>query len=305
LVAVMTRAARVVFGLMLMIVTAPLCAAEPLTVFTVNYPLQYFAQRIAGEHAKVIFPVPDDVDPAFWVPDRQTVLAYQGADLIMRNGAGYAGWVDKVSLPRLRLVDTSVSFRQDLIDVQDTVTHSHGGEAAHSHSGRAFTTWLDFELAVMQARTMTEAMSRKRPEHRQDFETNFERLRQDLRALDDALSQVLSGLQPPRLFASHPVYQYLARRYQVAVQSMVWEPGILPAEQQWQSLRGFQANFSAELMLWEKPALPQTMQRLRAMGIESVVFDPCANRPDGGDFLDVMRANIANLERVVRTGTAP
>ena len=58
-------------------------------------------------------------------------------------------------------------------------------------------------------------------------------------------------------------------------------------------------------MLWEKPALPQTMQRLRAMGIESVVFDPCANRPDGGDFLDVMRANIANLERVVRTGTAP
>jgi zinc transport system substrate-binding protein len=301
----MTRAVCMVFGLMLTIVSAPLRAGEPLTVYTVNYPLQYFAQRIAGEHATVIFPAPDDVDPAFWVPDRQTVLAYQGADLIMRNGAGYAGWVDKVSLPRLRLVDTSVSFSKDLIGIQDPVTHSHGREAAHSHTGRAFTVWLDFELAIMQARAMTDALSRKRPEHRQDFETNFGRLRQDLRALDDALSQVLSGLQSPRLFASHPVYQYLARRYQVAVQSMVWEPGILPAEQQWQSLRGFQASFSADLMLWEKPPLPQTMQRLRARGIESVVFDPCANRPGRGDFLDVMRANIANLEHASRPHERP
>ena len=33
-------------------------AAEKLTVYVVNYPLQYFAERIGGGHVKVVFPAP-------------------------------------------------------------------------------------------------------------------------------------------------------------------------------------------------------------------------------------------------------
>ena len=81
------------FGLVGIILTiAPLQASaeDPLTIYTVNYPLQYFAQRIAGEHAQVIFPGPEDEDPAFWMPDTETIQRYQQADLILLNGAGYA-----------------------------------------------------------------------------------------------------------------------------------------------------------------------------------------------------------------------
>ena len=81
-------------------------AEQPLTIYTVNYPLQYFAQRIAGEHAQVIFPGPADEDPAFWIPGTETIQRYQQADLILLNGAGYARWTKRVSLPRLRSVDT-------------------------------------------------------------------------------------------------------------------------------------------------------------------------------------------------------
>jgi len=48
-----------------------------LTVYVVNYPLKYFAERIAGEHARVVFPVPGNVDPAFWMPDAETIQQYQ------------------------------------------------------------------------------------------------------------------------------------------------------------------------------------------------------------------------------------
>ena len=44
-------------------------AGEKLLVYTVNYPLQSFAERIAGEHAEVHFPAPARIDPAFWEPD--------------------------------------------------------------------------------------------------------------------------------------------------------------------------------------------------------------------------------------------
>ncbi len=54
-------------------------AAEPLTVFVVNYPLQYFTERIGGEHVNVVFPAPTDVDPAYWMPDRPTIANFQRA----------------------------------------------------------------------------------------------------------------------------------------------------------------------------------------------------------------------------------
>ena len=58
-------------------------ATEKLLIYTVNYPLQYFAQRIGGEFVTVKFPAPPGIDPAFWNPDTKTVAEYQSADVIL------------------------------------------------------------------------------------------------------------------------------------------------------------------------------------------------------------------------------
>ena len=42
-------------------------------VYAVNYPLAYFAGRIAGDSVEVVFPVPADIDPATWVPDAESL----------------------------------------------------------------------------------------------------------------------------------------------------------------------------------------------------------------------------------------
>ena len=36
----------------------PAVASDKLTVYTVNYPLAYFAERIGGDAAEVVLPVP-------------------------------------------------------------------------------------------------------------------------------------------------------------------------------------------------------------------------------------------------------
>ena len=122
-----------------------------LSVYVVNYPLQYFAERMGGELVEVHFPAPRDVDPAYWSPDPDTIAGYQSADVILLNGAGYARWVNHASLPRTRMVYTSAGFAEDYIDVEQTVTHTHGPGAEHSHRGTAFTTWLKPTLAIQQA----------------------------------------------------------------------------------------------------------------------------------------------------------
>ena len=117
-----------------------------LQVYTVNYPLAYFAQKIAKDHADVFFPVPASEDPAYWMPDAQIISRYQKADLILLNGAGYAKWTAKVSLPRSKMVDTSKTFKDRYIYTKAAVTHSHGPEGKHAHENLAFTTCLEISL---------------------------------------------------------------------------------------------------------------------------------------------------------------
>ena len=271
-------------------------AEEKLSIYTVNYPLQYFAQRIAGEQADVSLPVPAGLDPAFWQPDADTVIAYQQADLILLNGAGYAKWVSRVSLPRRKLVDTSAGFRDRYIRAEAGITHSHGREGDHSHSGVAFTTWLDFTLAVEQARAIAAALSRLRPASRDDFERNLARLEQDLLDIDKQVHEIMA-IHPDRpLLASHPVYQYFKHRYGLNLTSVMWEPEVVPDGAQWSDLRQLQKVHPAQWMVWEDTPNTNSVAELRNMDIGSIVFNPCGNRPLEGDFLGVMQQNVNNMK---------
>jgi zinc transport system substrate-binding protein len=49
-------------------------------------------------------------------------------------------------------------------------------------------------------------------------------------------------------------------------------------------------------MLWEGPPLPEVEKRLLSSGIKAVVFNPCGNTPESGDFLSVMNKNLTNLK---------
>jgi zinc transport system substrate-binding protein len=271
---------------------------EKLTVYAVNYPLQYFAQRIAGEQAEVILPVPPAIDPAFWQPDVTAITGFQQADIILLNGAGYAQWLDRVSLPRRKLVDTSAGFRDRYIQTAGAVTHNHGREGDHSHAGTAFTTWLDFTLAVEQARAIAGALSRQRPGSKGVFARNLATLEKDLLDLDRRVQAAVATDPGNLLLASHPVYQYFKRRYGLSLETVMWEPGVVPGESQWSDLVHLLKGHAADWMIWEGKPARESVARLQGMGVDSLVFDPCGNRPGDGDFISVMQQNVRHLERV-------
>jgi zinc transport system substrate-binding protein len=271
-------------------------AAESITVYTVNYPLQYFAQRIAGEYAEVVYPGPADLDPAFWTPDIEAIQEYQQADLILLNGAGYAKWTRSVSLPRLRLVDTSKAFSDQLIDTQSAGTHSHGPTGSHSHGGIAFTTWLDFIQAEQQAEAVRVALVRRLPEHGDEITKNYSQLKEELIVLDELLKAITVDKEALPILASHPVYQYLARAYGLNLRTFTWEPDQEPGEEQWAALESLLDEHPATLMIWEAQPGESTESRLLTMGIHSVVFDPGATSPAQGDFLSVMHDNLQRLD---------
>ncbi len=279
------------------------CSAESkstdkLSVYVVNYPLRYFAERIAGEHATIHFPAPPDADPAYWMPDAETVSAYQRADLILLNGATYAKWVDKVTIPQFRTVDTSAGFSDRYIGLADAVTHTHGPKGKHDHEGIAFTTWLDLELAAEQAKAIAGALSRKMPGLKEVFQKNFAALEKDLLALDREVQGIVADNRKQPLVASHPVYQYFASRYGLNVRSVHWESGRRATGKQWFELKAILKDHPAKWLIWDGSPEKETAEKLKSMGIGSVVFDPCGNVPADGDFLRVMRRNVENLKGI-------
>ena len=261
----------------------------------VNYPLQYFAQRVGGSHVRDTFPVPSDSDPAYWEPTVEQIGDFQQADLILLNGASYAKWVQRVSLPASRVVDTSAGFSARYIAIADQATHSHGAGGEHQHGELAFTTWLDPLLAVAQAAAIRDALIRLRPAMAAGLRRNFTALEKDLRELDDQLAAAFAARKGQPLLFSHPVYQYLIRRYGIEGYSLHWEPNVVPGPSESQGLDRLLGEHPAREMIWEGAPDSAIVEKLAQRGVNSLVFEPCAGQPAEGDYLSVMLDNLGRL----------
>jgi len=279
-------------------------AGKPL-VYTTNYPLQYFVDRIAAPVVEVRFLAPGDEDPAYWRPDAESVLAMQKADLLVLNGASYEGWLKNVSLSPQRMVVTTDGLGDFLIPLETETTHSHGLEGEHEHHGTAFTTWLDPTLAAAQAASIEGVLAARWPRHADRFATQLAELTRELTALDAEAQAIVAGNPGLTVIFSHPIYQYFIQRYGLSARSVHWEPDQMPDETQWRELRAILGEFRAAWMIWEAPPLPQVSGRLASMGVRSVVFDPCANTPGSGDYFSVMRENLETLRRVFAADRPP
>ncbi|MCF6311766.1 MAG: metal ABC transporter substrate-binding protein [Verrucomicrobiales bacterium] len=264
--------------------------AEKQLIYTVNYPLAYFTERMAIEGVEVVFPEMEG-DPAFWKPSAEQVAEFQKAHLILLNGASYAKWVEKVSLPQAKLVDTSAGFADQYIHEKNASAHTHGPEGAHTHGSVAFTTWLDPLLALKQVEAIKQALA----DRGLLDENGFEDLKKDLQDLHTEMQQAFAKVGDAPLLASHPVYQYVARRYDLNLQSVHWEPDVMPDDAMWREFDELLKKHPAKIMLWEAEPLAACKSRLEEKGVKVVVLDPCGNRPQKGDYFSVMKAGLGKI----------
>ncbi len=272
--------------------------AKPL-VHATNYPLFYFAKRLsAGSFDVVCLPMQADGDPAFWEPTGSDIVAMQSADLILFNGAEYEKWASAVSLPTEKIVSTAEGFRDSWIVTEGKV-HSHGDGKKHSHGETAFTTWLDFSLAAKQAEKVSDALIQLQPSKREEIVKRRDFLMAELKSLDQQMKVLGRKLEPYELVVSHPVYQYLAAAYGLNTRAVHWEPEQQLNADNDQELRKLRRDTDFDHFIWEGVPAAASVTRLKNMGIESFVFDPCGSQPEKGDFLSAMNENIKQLRRIL------
>ena len=276
----------------------------PLTVYTTFYPTAFFTTRIGGVHVKVVNPVPPDADPIFWVPPREVIRDYQEkADLIVLNGGGYARWVQRVLLPEDKVVNAGAELEGDLIVIKNAIVHSHGPAGKHSHEGIDPHLWMDPLNAQAQCRAIAAALSKKDPEHKTVFEKNLKELLARLDQLDGALRALSKNYDGRPILASHPAYNYLARRYGWKVSNFGLDPETVPDEETAGKIKKAVAKENPHpCMLWESEPSEEVRRFFEEkLGLDSLVFSPCETPPgEGKDYFSVMEQNVKHLAPLFR-----
>ena len=287
----------VTVALVLGLVTPSLAQDRPRIV-TVNYALQYLAERLTGGEAEVIFPVPAGVDPSFWRPSIADITMIQSTDLILLNGAGFATWVDRVSLPRSKTVNTSAKIKDQFISTE-SITHSHGDGGEHSHEGLASYLWLDPTLAIAQAEAVAAAMASRDLVPASEIYASFAELRSELEKLDASTAAALATARGIPMIATHPRYQYLAQRYDLSITSLEWEAGAMPTQEELADLERLVAELDARILIWEAQPPREGIEAADALGIESVVFNPLARASADDSFVEAYASAVSDLSDAV------
>ena len=281
-------------ALMIVVSVNAAIAQDRPRVVAVNQALHYFAERILGDAAEVVFPVPEGVDPSFWRPSIADISMIQSADLILLNGAGFATWIDRVSLPRARVANTSSAIEDQFI-VTESITHSHGDGGEHSHEGIASYIWLDPMLAIAQAEAVAAAVVARDLATRDNVEARLSELRSDLTALDAMAQDVLSGMEGVAIIATHPRYQYFARRYSLSIASLEWDAGAMPSEDDLADLKRLSTERDARILIWEAQPPQEAIERTKALGLQSIVFETWASQGTSDNFFDAYKNSVSGL----------
>lgn len=283
-------------------------AAQPApqpTVYTTFYPTTYLVERIGGDKVRVVNPCPPDKDPAYWQPDEATIAAYQGADLIVLNGAQFEKWVAKATLPRSKMVDTTHPLRGDLIKLESAVTHKHGPEGAHTHEGIDGHTWLDPRCAQVQAEQIAKGLTKLLPQDARTFERNLAAVRGDLDKLDARVKAVSQKLGDQQLLGNHPAWNYLARRYGWKIETFVIDPEAAAlSTDEATKLKEQLGRTPAKLILFEAEPTAGLTAQLKDLGLTVVLYEPGEaltpeRKAQGVDFLSLMSANVERLEQAL------
>jgi len=148
------------------------------------------------------------------------------------------------------------------------------------------------------------ALAARWPQHADRFEAKLAELTEELTALDAGLQEAVADNPRMPVLFSHPVYQYLAHRYDLDARSVHFEPDQMPDQAALEKLVAMLGELPASWMIWENTPLPEIRERLESLGIRSVVFDSCARTPASGDFLSIMEENVQALRTVFAADSA-
>ncbi|MCG0239422.1 MAG: zinc ABC transporter substrate-binding protein [Firmicutes bacterium] len=172
------------------------------------------AGRVAGDRAEVRSLLAPGTDPHTYEPVPGDSAAIARADLVLMNGLGLEGWMEKLV--------TSSGTRAPVVELagpeMDLLPWAEDPSRWDPH------LWMDPRNAIRYVEKIRDALAAVDPEGREVYAANAAALIREIEELDRWAEAELSRIPPERrkLVTTHDAYRYFGRRYGLEVLDTVW-----------------------------------------------------------------------------------
>ncbi len=277
------------------------------------YPLEYVAERVAGEHASVDELTAPGTEPHdLELTIRETALLAR-ADLVVHE-AGLQPAVDDAVEQNAagEVIDAAevVGLQPFGEEHEDEAEHGdehaeeeeHTADDGHDHGDDLDPHfWLDPLRMAELGDAVASALSGSDPDPADDFEANAVALRTDLEALDATYVEGLADCERDTIVVSHDAFGYLGR-FGIEVAPVAGlspdaepTPAVLAELQQLIADEGITTVFSERLV---SSRLTDTLAD--DVGVETALLDPIeglSEETSDDDYVSLMQDNLVALRK--------
>jgi zinc transport system substrate-binding protein len=289
-----------------------------LTVVASFYPLEYAAQRVAGDSAvEVVGLTAPGAEPHDLELSPRQVGTVQDSDLVVYS-AGMQAAVDEAVNGQAADHSLDVSTVVDLAATGSAAEDHEGHEgespeehaehedesaeehAGHDHGDEDPHFWLDPDRYALAVDAIAEELARLDPAGAETYRDNAEQFRGELADLDAEFADGLAECRQRTVVTTHEAFGYLTDKYgleQVGITGL--SPDAEPSPARMAEITHTVTEHGVGTIYAEVLVGGDLAEVIAAeAGAEVRVLDPVEGITDesaGSDYLEVMRANLETL----------
>jgi zinc transport system substrate-binding protein len=278
-------------------------ADDEIQVVAAFYPLQYVAERVAGDLAEVENLTQPGGEPHDLELTPRETGAIVDADLVVFE-TGFQPTVDdsvesNATGEVLDVADVVALLRTEEHDEEHAHEDEHGAEEGHDHGDVDPHFWQDPLRMADLGDAVAERLGEVDPDHADDYTANAADLRTDLEDLDASYQETLATCERSTVVVSHDAFGYLTKY------GLDMEPinGLSPEAEPTPADRARLEDLIREdgitTVFSERLATKRLADAVAGdAGVTTAVLDPIEGLSDetsGDDYLSLMTANLEAL----------
>jgi len=279
-----------------------------LRIVVAFYPLQFVAQRVAGDHAAVSDLTQPGAEPHDVELTPRQVASLTTASLVIYE-KGFQPAVDEAvrqsENPEVIDTTTTVPLRPLTLSGDD-LGHGEGTGDDHApsddHPGLDPHVWLDPTAVSRIAHAVESRLVIIDPAHAADYARNSRMLEEDLRKLDRSFRNGLRHCVRTEFITTHAAFGYLAERYhltQIGISGL--SPDAEPSPARIAEVQRVAREYQLTTIFSETLVSPALAEAIAGdLGLRTDVLDPLEGVTDqsrGTDYISIMDSNLTAFRK--------
>ncbi len=287
---------------------------DKIKILTSVFPLQEFAEAVAGDRGEVRLLLPPGAEIHTWQPKASDIIRLSSADVFIYVGATLEPWIhnmmNSVKNPELKVLEASqgLSLLGGKDDQSKREEKKPGKKHHHEYPAVDPHIWMDFENDQIIVNRIEAILSELRPEERLFFREKALLYQKKLKKLDQKYQVGLSHCsQRTFILGGHAAFGYLARRYhlnQIALYGL--SPDSKPTPRKLAEVVDLAKRHKIKIIYFENYVSDELAKVMaREVGAETLVLNAGGNISkeqwkSGMTFLEIMEKNLENLRHGLR-----